>query len=83
MENLHYFLTNILNLILFKGYYYCSCEKFGEKKGHTRIPTICSDVEKMLDYNTDNAVFLKAYQTKLVPYLLKYLILINKLLTVF
>lgn len=32
MENLHYFLTNILNLILFEGYYYCSCEKFGEKK---------------------------------------------------
>ena len=27
VKGLHYFLMNVLNLILFKGYYYCFCEK--------------------------------------------------------
>ena len=27
-EDLHYFLVNVLNLILFKGYCYCFREKF-------------------------------------------------------
>ena len=26
------FLMNVLNLILFKGYYYCFCENFEKKK---------------------------------------------------
>ena len=28
-KDLHYFLMNILNLILHNGYFYCFCEKFG------------------------------------------------------
>ena len=32
VKDLHYFLMNVLNLILFKGYYYCFCEKFEKNK---------------------------------------------------
>ena len=31
VEDLHYFLMNVLNLILFKGYCYCFREKFEKK----------------------------------------------------
>ena len=72
VEDLHYFLMNASGLILFKGFYYCSCKRFEEKKCTLcRIPTISTDFKKKLDYITDNAVFLKAYHEKLVPYLVE------------
>ena len=72
------FLMNVLNLILFKGYYYCFCENFEkknnkEKRSLCRIPTIFENFEKKLDYNMENPVFLKAYHAKLVPYLVQIL----------
>ena len=32
VEDLHYFLMNVLNLILFKDYFSCFCEKFEKIK---------------------------------------------------
>ena len=32
VQDLYYFLMNTLNLILFKGYYYCFCKKFEKNK---------------------------------------------------
>ena len=61
VEDLHYFSMNVLNLISFKGYYYCFCEKF-EKCTFCRIPKIFENFEKKLDYNMDY---------KLVPYLVE------------
>ena len=61
VEDLHYLLMNVLNLISFKGYYYCFCEKF-EKCTFCRIPKIFENFEKKLDYNMDY---------KLVPYLVE------------
>ena len=36
-----------------------------------RIPIIFNDIEKKLDYNTNNYEFLKCYHAKLLPYLVE------------
>ena len=74
VKDLHYFLMNVLNLILFKGYYYCFCEKFEKNKEKCTlywIPIIFENFRKKLDYNMENPIFLKAYHAKLVPYLVE------------
>ena len=60
VEDLHYFLMNVLNLILFKDYFTCFCEKFEKNKEKCTlcgIPTIFKIFEKKLDYNMENLVF--------------------------
>ena len=60
VEDLHYFLMNVLNLILFKDYFSCFCEKLEKNKGKCTlcgIPTIFENFEKKLDYNMENLVF--------------------------
>lgn len=32
VQDLYYFLMNTLNLVLFKGYYYCFCKRFEKNK---------------------------------------------------
>ena len=71
VKDLHYFLMNVLNLILFKGHYYCFSEKFEKNKEKSTlylIPTMFENFEKKLDYNMENTIFSKAYHTKLIPY---------------
>ena len=79
-KDLHCFLINLLNLILTQEYFYCFWEKFkglnlefGGPKKYTlcRIPIIFNDIEKKLDYNTNNYEFLKCYHAKLLPYLVE------------
>ena len=74
VKDLYYFLMNTLNLVLFKGQYYCFCKKFEKiKKSVPFTGNLVNfeDFEKKLYYNMDNFVLLKAYHAKLVPYLVK------------
>lgn len=72
VEDLHYFLINVLNLILFRDYYYCFCKHKADKK-EKGIPIAVYRyflvTWKNLDINMENVDFSTAYHAKFFPYL--------------
>ena len=75
--DMQYFLSNVLNLIWYDGYYYCFYKKFEGldlefSKGRCtlcRFPFIFYHFEKKLDVNSENYLYLRAYHQKLLPFL--------------
>ena len=68
LKDLHFFLLNVLNLIISRTYYYCYCKKINKKCAFCKIKVDFGGFQKKVTYNQDNEHFLKASRKKLLPY---------------